>query len=203
MLVFIDESGDPGFRVDAGATPVFVLAMVMFPDDAAAAATMRAIAEFRQRHRFRSELKFNKTNDDLRDAFFASVAAQPFQLRGLVVQKERIHSLHLQTDKGRFYNFFLGKMLRFDNGRLQDAKIVIDGSGDRDFKREMRAYLDRHVRDGAIRKVGFKDSKNDDLVQLADMCAGAIARSYRRDRDRAGRWRDMLRRRIDDIWDFR
>ena len=30
MLVFIDESGDPGFSLERGASPIFVAAMVIF-----------------------------------------------------------------------------------------------------------------------------------------------------------------------------
>ena len=29
MLVFIDDSGDPGFKLDRGSTPVFVIACVI------------------------------------------------------------------------------------------------------------------------------------------------------------------------------
>ena len=36
MLVFIDESGDPGFKVDKGSTLVFAVAMVIITDGAAA-----------------------------------------------------------------------------------------------------------------------------------------------------------------------
>jgi hypothetical protein len=59
------------------------------------------------------------------------------------------------------------------------------------------------VREGAVRSCGFSDSNNDALVQLADMCAGAIARSYRADRPDSARWRTMLGSRIDDVWEFR
>jgi hypothetical protein len=41
------------------------------------------------------------------------------------------------------------------------------------------------------------------LVQLADMCAGAIARSYKRGRKNHDRWRKALAPRINDVWDFR
>jgi hypothetical protein len=41
------------------------------------------------------------------------------------------------------------------------------------------------------------------LVQLVDMCAGAIARSYRADRKNRDRWRQMLAPRINDVWDFK
>ena len=32
MLVFIDESGDPGFKIEKGSSPVFVTAMVIFDE---------------------------------------------------------------------------------------------------------------------------------------------------------------------------
>jgi hypothetical protein len=51
-----------------------------------------------------------------------------------VVQKERIYSPHLRTEKEAFYSFFVKSMLKFDDGLLEAATIVIDGSGDRDFK---------------------------------------------------------------------
>jgi hypothetical protein len=60
----------------------------------------------------------------------------------------------------------------------------------------------RKLGKGVIKDVRFKDSKNDVLVQLADMCAGAIARSYRKDRRDSARWRTMLKPRIEDVWEF-
>jgi hypothetical protein len=47
-----------------------------------------------------------------------------------------------------------------------------------------------------IQSVRFKNSANDVLRQLADMCVGAIAGSHREDRDKASRWRAMLRHHI-------
>jgi hypothetical protein len=35
------------------------------------------------------------------------------------------------------------------------------------------------------------------------MCAGAVARSYRKDRDDAQRWRGILAPKIEDVWEFR
>ena len=72
-------------------------------------------------------------------------------------------------------------MLQHDGGALVDASIVIDGSGDRQFKRAMRSYLRQHLDERSVRKVRLKDSRKDPLIQLADMVAGAIARSYRVD----------------------
>jgi hypothetical protein len=204
MLVFIDESGDPGFKIDRGASPIFVASMVIFETDEAAAATQKAIAESeaKRRHK-RSEFKFNNSKDDIRDLFFEAVRDCEFSVRAIVVRKSLIHSPVLKTDKERFYEFFVKQMMKHDDGVLHDAKVIIDGSGDRAFRRDLNAALRRRLGQGVIKEVRFKKSESDLLVQLADMVAGAIARSYRKDRDEPRRWRDMLGKKIADVWEFK
>jgi hypothetical protein len=83
--------------------------------------------------------------------------------------------------------------------------VVIDGSGDRAFKQQFKTYLIKHIAKGCVRSFELKDSKRDALLQLADMCAGAIARSYRTDRREPSRWRNVLRRsgQIHNLWAFK
>jgi hypothetical protein len=202
MLIFIDESGDPGFKLDKGATPIFVAAMVMFSTGEDAAATEKVILESEARRLHKPEFKFSKCSNDIRDMFFGGVCGCPFRVRAIVVRKELIRSPKLMTDKESFYEFFVRSMLKFDNGTVQNAKVRIDGSGDKEFRQRLDAALRQRLRDGAIADLRFKKSHGDVLIQLADMCAGAIARSYR-DRKHNDRWRKMLRPRINDIWDFR
>jgi hypothetical protein len=99
-----------------------------------------------------------------------------------------------------FYNYFIKELMRFDGGRLQGARVRIAGSGDRQFRRALGAYLRRELGD-RVRDVKTTDSARDQLTQLADMCIGAIARTGR-DRPDAARWAELLRPRIDDIWNF-
>jgi Protein of unknown function (DUF3800) len=202
MLVFIDESGDPGFKVSRGSSPVFTAVLVAFRDRAQAAPTQAAISNLAARLKIKPEFKFNKCRPEVRDAFFNAVAPFDFCVRAIVVKKEKIYSPHLRTNKEAFYNFFVRSMLRFDNGLLQSAKVVSDGSGDRQFKQELAAYFRRALPKGRIEKLSFQKSESDRLVQLADMCAGAIARSYRKDRDDAKRWRGILAPKIEDVWEF-
>jgi Protein of unknown function (DUF3800) len=68
-------------------------------------------------------------------------------------------------------------MLKFDDGLLEQARIIIDGSGDREFN-ELGAYFRQQLGRGRVKEIRFSNPKSDPLVQLADMCAGAIARSY-------------------------
>ncbi|MGE5562414.1 MAG: DUF3800 domain-containing protein [Bacillota bacterium] len=203
MLVLIDESGDPGFKLQKGSTPVFVVAMVIFDrfEDAEQAGFL--IRELCSRVGHRAEFKFNKCSDDVRDQFFAAVTKCSFRVRALVVLKARIYSTKLRSDTEAFYSYCVKSLMRFDNGTLRKARIKIDGSGDRKFKTALATYLRRHLRDGAVQSIKFADSRRDALIQLADMAAGAIARSYREgDRAQHARWRAMLKRQIDDVWEF-
>ena len=202
MLVFIDESGDPGFDTEHGATPVFVVAMVIFASSNDAAETQAAIAASEARKAHKPEFKFSKCSDDIRDAFFGAVNGCPFTVRAICIRKDLIYSARLKSDKEKFYEYFVSQMMRHDNGLLNQARVIIDGSGDREFRQNLNVAMRRKVGKGAIKDVRFKDSKNDALVQLADMCAGAIARSYRLDRKDRLRWRKMLGARIDDVWEF-
>ncbi len=203
MLIFIDESGDPGFKVNKGSTAAFTAALVAFKARDQARRTQEAIEATAARLRISPEFKFSKCRAEVRDAFFAAVLPFDFCVRAIVVQKAKIYSPHLRTNKERFYSFFVKSMLKFDNGLLQSARIVIDGSGDREFKRELNTYFRRHLGEGKVKSVTFSDSRSDRLVQLADMCVGAIARSYKEDRTDAHRWRDMLKPKIEDVWDFK
>jgi len=202
ILVFIDESGDAGFRLDKGSSAVFAVAMVMFDDHDVARETAAAIDTARANWAGLREFKFSKASKDARDAFFEAVSPFSFRVRALVVRKEQIYSGRLRTDKEAFYQFFVKTMMKFDNGRLQAARIIIDGSGERTFRRDLQAHLKKHTAAGAIKDVRLKDSRGDSLVQLADMCVGAVARSYRTDRPDHNRWRRMIRNKLDDVWDF-
>ena len=203
MLVLIDESGDAGFKITRGSTPFFVVVMVIFRDLEEAERTSKAIAEARDRLRVKPEFKFNKCSNIVRDGFFGAVRPFTFQVRALVVEKGKVYSDHLRENKERFYNYFVKMLLSHDYETLKGARVKIDGSGDREFKRELERYLRRQLEAGKIHSVKFADSHRDNLVQLADMAAGAIARSYRQDdRKQATRWRKMLTGKIEDIWEF-
>lgn len=88
MLVFIDESGDPGLKIDAGSSKYFVVALI----------------------------------------------------------------------------------------------VVIDEMGSENFKSELKRYIVRRLNDDSgkcfIKKVRTQDSRKNNLVQLADMVGGAVARSF-------------------------
>jgi len=202
VLVFIDESGDPGFRERDGSSPVFVVAMVIFETTEDAQRTQDAVRAFKERHGLRGELKFNKTRNDLRDEFFRYIVNHPFIVRAIVVNKKVIYSPRLRSDKEIFYSYFVRSLMTYDADTLRNAKVIIDALGDRTFRRELAKYLKKYL-PYKVRQIGFSKSHADELLQLADMCAGAIARAHRNDRANNRRWLGMLRPRVADVWPFR
>jgi hypothetical protein len=177
--------------------------MVILSSEQEAAQTQDAILRSVASARHKGEFKFNKCCDEVRDLFFEAIAGSPFRVRAIVVKKAAIYSPRLKADKDKFYEYFVKSMVKYNGGALRGARVVIDGSGDREFRKNLNTALRRRAAIGAIRDVRFKDSKSDPLIQLADMCAGAIARSYREQRDNCDRWRKMLAPLIEDVWEFR
>lgn len=122
MLVFIDESGDPGFKVAKGSSPLFAAAMVVFGDPVEAARTQDVVRNLLGRIHRRPEFKFNKCRNEVRDAFFEAIRNQGFVVRAVVVRKDLIWSERLRADDASFYRFFIKSMVKFDS-RGQDQGL--------------------------------------------------------------------------------
>ncbi len=208
MLVFIDESGDAGFKLPRGSSSHFVIACVIFDDNLDAEETSLKIKRYRRTlgRRDDHEFKFNKSNKDVRMGFFDAVADCRFRVRAVVVDKSQVTSDHLRRDKASFHNYFIGCVLAQSDGTISDARVRIDGRGDRDYKRSANAYFRRRLNskdDNVVRNVKFVDSTNDSLIQLADMVAGAINRNESGEKSDATEYIRALRKNIQDIWRFK
>ena len=82
MLIFVDESGCPGFKLGHGSDRIFGIGMVLFADGKSAAETEKVVRELHVSTKHRSEFKFSKCCDDVRDQFFDGVKGCPFAYSG-------------------------------------------------------------------------------------------------------------------------
>lgn len=186
MLVFVDESGDPGLKIAQGSSAYFIVALAVFEDDCETQLMEQRIELLRHELHVDShfEFKFNKCRHDFRVSFFEAVAPYNFFYYGIVIDKAGLYGEGFQH-KESFYKYVT--QLVFLNARehLEDAKVYIDMSGDRDFRREITSYLKDKINSEKrhIRQVRFLNSANSSLIQLVDMVAGAIHRSYSRKSD--------------------
>ncbi len=208
MLIFIDDSGDPGFKLDKGSTSHFVIAMVIFDDELEAEKTAVAIKELKRQLRLseQSEFRFFKTSNSYRIAFLTKVIKFNFRVRCLVVNKSLIYSRELQCNKNSFYAYFIKEVLKNNDDTIIDAKIRLDGGGSRDFRNTFVSYLRRELNSHQKRIMkNFKmvDSKRDVLIQMADMIAGSINRAQNTDKKDCCVYRNIISSKIDDEWFFK
>lgn len=199
MLVFLDESGDPGVSGKAGSSPVFVITAVVFSDSAEAERCAEAICDLRRdlglNERF--EFHFNKCSDKFRTAFLECVAGFDFYHHSFVVNKDKLYGEGFKQ-KSSFYKFVCGMVTDNLGPHLRGATLTFDRCGDRLFKTQLERYLKGRSNAGhqqSIRKIKFEESHTNQLLQLADMICGAVARSRKPGKDNPDRFRKIIMRR--------
>jgi len=76
MLVFVDESGDAGMKLERAASPFFVVTAVLFEDSDEATACDQKIDHIRKELGLpeRTEFHFNKSRRPVREHFLQQVA---------------------------------------------------------------------------------------------------------------------------------
>lgn len=176
MLVFIDESGDSGLKVDQGSSRFFVVTLVMFEDNEEAVACDQRIQLVRR-------------------AFLNAVSPYNFFYYGIVINKD-LSKLWGEgfRNKSSFYKYACGLVFENAKERLRDAVVVIDRSGSLEFKNQLAKYLRRKVNtpgERLITKVKMQRSEGNNLLQLADYVAGIINRSVQK-KPKGDLYRKML-----------
>ncbi|MCH2547596.1 MAG: DUF3800 domain-containing protein [Alphaproteobacteria bacterium] len=202
MLVVIDESGCTGFK--RGSSSHFVIAMVIFDHFKHAEETANILRNVKQEIGHKKEFHFTSCNNRVRDAFFDSIKKAKFKIRIIVVDKQNIYSNHLQKEHEHFANFCLKHLVQSAMHRIEDAVIKIDGKGSRIFKKGCTSYLRKETSSQVIKSVKFCNSKNDLLIQLADMIVSAYSRPYNNpNKSDAFKWRNSFEEKIENVWNFK
>ena len=205
MLVFIDESGDTGFKIDRGSTPNFVVCPIIFRDTLDAERMALAIKELRRELKFGDfyEFKFSKCSRDIRKKFLKKINRYNFTYRSVVMRKEKIYGRKLRSKKEYFHNYTIRMLLEHTQGSISSAKIKVDKYGDREFRKHTNRYLMEKLnkKDKIISGYSFENSHNNVLIQLADMVAGSLNRYYTMKKD-AKEYRKIIRKHEEDVWLF-
>lgn len=179
MLVFIDESGDTGLKFNKGSSKYFVITLTTFEDNEEALGCDQRIELLKKELKMPEgfEFKFNRLRKNQRIKFFEAVLPYSFFYFGIVINKSKLYGEGFKI-KESFYKYTCSLVFENAKPRLKDSVIVIDGSGSREFKRQLKTYLRKKVGSGIIKKVKIQSSHSNNLLQLADMIAGAVHRSF-------------------------
>ena len=207
MLVFIDDAGDAGFKLEKGSSKHFVIACVIFDDNLDAEETALKIKRLRRSLKWRDdhEFKFNKASKLVRLTFLSEIKSCNFRVRAIVADKEVIRSPELRTNNTKFYNYMIKEVLSKSDGSIKNGSIRLDGHEDRAYKKAATTYFRQQAnpRGSVINDMKFVNSKNDNLIQLADMVAGSILRSTQSNKTDKDEYLKVIKKRIEDIWCFK
>lgn len=183
MLVFVDESGDAGLKLAEGSTRYFVVTLVFFEEAEESNACYKRIELLKKELSIADggEFKFSSLKQDKRLAFLNAVGSFQFFYYGIVINKEKLYGAGFKV-KESFYKYACNLVFQNAKPQLRDAIVVIDGSGERQFRRELKTYLNKKV-DGTIKKIVLQKSHSNNLIQLADMVAGSLHYSFKPKKD--------------------
>ena len=188
MIISIDDSGDPGLKLEKGSSNYFVIAAVCFADDLDAEETALKIKRLRRDLGWKSshEFKFRKTSPEIRKQFLNTVKNCNFDI-SLVIQdkKSLVGNRDFEKHADQLYNTVVLKSIKALGDNINAAHIYIDGEKGKNYRRNVKTFFRKHTKKQLVKELTYRDSRNDNLIQLADMIVGAARRSVEKDKDTA------------------
>jgi hypothetical protein len=202
MIVFIDESGDSGFKLDKGSSTFFIISMVIFETEEDAKKTSKLISDFRKLNKLSPsyEFKFNKNKKKLIVKFLEYMKNAPFSIRCLIIDK---NNFILSKNVGRnYYQFFLKMFLTHNIDIMNKTLIKLDESHRKNLQRSLNAELRKTLNKNkkSFSKISFSDSRSNDLIQLADIIVGSIGRDLLTTKNDSSLYKDLIKSKIIEEW---
>jgi len=197
MIVFVDESGDAGMKLGSGSSSHFLVALVIFDAPEEAERCDQCIKELRATLQFHAqhEFHFSKLDHQKKLSFLRAVSPFNFKIVAFALNKAKVKENTFQYPEP-LYKCVL--RMAFENAQsyISNAKVVIDGCSSREFKKQLKSYLASRMRksDGSneIKKIAIEQSHTNNLLQLADMIAGALSRQFKSQRESESEYRTLI-----------
>lgn len=198
MLVFVDESGDTGLKLDQGSSRFFTVVLVAFNEDDEAIACDQRIELLKKEIGWDSdsEFHFKRNSDRVREAFLRAVSPYNFFYYGIVIDKDpnKLYGDGFKN-KASFYKYVSGLVFENAKGRLENATVIVDQSSSEDFQQQLRSYIKRKVNKGSratVKKLKMQRSQSNNLLQLADYVASIVNRSVLNKKKHADEFRHIV-----------
>ncbi|MBU2572698.1 MAG: DUF3800 domain-containing protein [Elusimicrobia bacterium] len=195
MLVFIDESGDTGRKIELGSSRYFIISLAAFEVHEDAVDCDQRIGLLRKELKLPDnyEFHFSVNSHNVRLAFLHAIQPYKFMYFSVAIDKspEKLWGPGFQT-KESFYKYAC--QMAFTNALpyLDSATVVLDQSGSPDFRNRLSKYLKNRINaagDKRILKIKQQRSSSNNLLQLADYISGIINRKMQGKKD----WPDYYR----------
>ncbi len=173
-----DETGDVGFAFERGSSRYFAIALVLtnHPD-----CIGREIQNLRLTLGLSSgaEFRFHDMKNNYRNRFLATIQPLLFTAYVLVIDKTKLEGHWRQIGNSAFYAGCLIQLIRHIPPHYLDGTILtLDQFGSIPatklaIRRELKQLGRR-----PFKRIRMKRSRGNDLIQCADMVAGAVMQSW-------------------------
>lgn len=176
-----DETGQTGFRFDSGSTELFVITLILTNDQEAIGKSIQQVKLDIGLSDLK-EFKFHDTPHRFRLQFFNSLQHREFVVRSLFVRKKLLSEKFSGMKSWEFYGFFLTRLLdKLPYDELYETTLIMDEFGPtRATTREIRESLRKlelwSNSSTHIKNIIARRSQSEPMIQVADMCGGAIYR---------------------------
>ena len=164
--IYIDESGSYMDNI--------IICFIIFFDIKHVESIDFVIDEFKSKsNRQNTELHFNRESLDFKKNFFKCLPKDKFDIKYSLYKNNRLSNIDL-----------IVKSLIENSDIVKNSFIFIDGLKIRKYNRKVISSIKKELKkyNIHIKSIKYIDSKNSNLIQLADMCAGCIRRKFERNR---------------------
>ena len=181
-FVFIDEYGTVALNTEnAGTTNLFIIVAVIVNEDHKS--KLESLAQtIRDTHFSGSEIKSSGVgnNHKRRISILKMLSEAPFIYMGSIVNKveiEKDSGIQYKQSAFKYLNNLLYQRI-FDLG--VNLHIIADNHGSNEFKDSFRRYIDKTDKSPLLSSYTheFRDSKDENIIQVADIIAGTLAKIY-------------------------
>lgn len=177
---YIDETGDHSLNtVKTGTSKYFIILAIIIKESAVDDLDSH-ITKIRNKYYGGSEIKSSTTKDDRRSEIFNELFLKDFKYYALVIKKENVNK-----ESGLIYKKpFIKATNRIIYSSLVQhfpkIKIFADGHGGNEFIESFKKYITKNIESDLFvePKIEIVNSKNKNLVQLADLIAGTVNKKY-------------------------
>jgi hypothetical protein len=188
MLVFIDEAGDAGRKVDQGSSAYFVVSCVIFEDHEQATTCDQRIDELRKELRYPVSFEFHFAHNShrVRLAFLEVIKPYKFNYTTVIISKNKTLLMGSELNsKESFYQYAISMVLTKIQHHLDSAIIILDKSGGHGFRNNLAKYLQITHNGGKkmFKQLKQQHSHTNNLLQIADYISGIISRKAQKKRD--------------------
>ena len=152
QLVFIDDSGDPGFKAGASSS-TFVLAAALFIDPEVATVVNKEISDFRKSLGWKDEheFKFRKAPRKVKLRFLEIVNRYHFDIYAVYINKADYPNVFKFSDDEKLYNWTTKELLAIMP--LDEAKVKADGKYGRKYKQRVQTYIRQELNTPNSKKI--------------------------------------------------